>query len=107
MVTKETVRIFLIQKLANIISRHSEKGLPFSQQESARIDWLVAEMWIDKKFSRLAEETLQEINKEKPEKYDFEDFEKDHGFMVWDALFIRNVYLSLRSPFYINVWIYN
>jgi hypothetical protein len=106
MVTKETIRLFFIQKLASVISQHSEKGLPFSQQESAKIDWLIAERYIDKYFPHLVEKTLQEINEEKPEKYDFEDFEKVYGFMVWDTLFIRNVSSDLSSPFYENVWIY-
>ncbi|MDD4901550.1 MAG: hypothetical protein PHE24_00205 [Patescibacteria group bacterium] len=106
MVTKEIIRRFFIQKLASIISQHSEKGLPFSPEESVKIDWWMAERCIDRYFPHLVEETLQKINEEKPEKYDFADFEKGFGFMVWDTLFIRNVSVCLTAPFYENVWIY-
>jgi hypothetical protein len=105
MVTKDVISRFFIQKLASIISQHSEKGLPFSQEVSAQIDWWIAERCVDK-LPHLVEETLQEINKEGPEKYDFADFEKSYGFKVWDTLFIRNIAPSLPRPFYENVWVY-
>jgi hypothetical protein len=106
MVTNETIRHFFIQKLASIISQHSEKGLPFSPEESARIDWLVAEKFIDKHYSHWVSGAVREINETSQEKYDFEDFEKDYGFDVWDPLFVKSVASDLIFPFYENVWIY-
>jgi hypothetical protein len=98
MVSRDIVRRFFIQKLAHIISQNSEKVIPLSPEESSRLDWLIAENYIDY-FPGIISGAVQTLN-DKNLEWGYENFEREYGQYIWDYCYQR-LSRSLRNHTYV------
>jgi hypothetical protein len=102
MPSKEIIRGYCIQKLASQIGQNSEKGIGLDQESSAKIDWGMAQWFIDYHSCNRPGTITDELNRKGIEEYSFENFDRDYGRLVWDSCY-QSVKRHLRSPIYVNI----
>jgi hypothetical protein len=103
MVSKETIRRFFIQKLASIIGQNTNKNLPLTQDESNRLDWLVAEYYINTFCANTLKKVFENLQEKNPEEYQFDEFEKGCGKIIWEDIYGRGVARHIGGLIYTNI----